>query len=1209
MTKPDLPKSPNRPDGAALAASAAALMTLPQNAANLVRLQRLAALGSSVREAHEGSVSARTLTQILQEPEFSDPRILGMEDPFEDIFVQSIAFTGGPYLASPGMGLYSTANVKSLLQVIAATQDFSNEDRQWAYAYTRAILQLSDHIWRKVGLRRGTLPQSRPGDKIHIPSDAELTRLRQAVTFTTAELGGISPSLSAFVDAHSHNPGDLTRPCKEDITDDRLILSPFLKTSQGYVVVLPTELCTTLRYYLMGIIAKNSGIPSLAANFARVAAGQISDEFSVDLKFRRAGGSNTTPNWTATTADGLKINLVSATDRLEGWNQTEVWPQISTDQQIREVTEILAAEDATAEAAGTKLLHMIAIDSPGREGFWGIPTGSTSNPVLLGRSEDLALIIRHQERNPNALYLFGQALQRRSYSTLSAGILDDYSIYTENQNSFYLSDDGVPTFAVTPPGAALAIRAADFESHDLHVVHTTTQPRMLTWVSRALPYDAPEIYRTDPRSSCFGYTVEDGDTCIFITLHESVTPDTWLQLELLQTTSYWISQVTQSLGDLFYDLPCIEIEIEDAIIWLDPHLPVTSDPPVRVRSTSRGKSICFTRTFAHMLRSRDNAAERELVDCLLGSVFGLKASDRVQALDRIAPTGSKRMMHTFADQDALELNPGLLPEPVYIHEQAEALVLDELGQWLTSPSGAAMSAGKVQSEERGAVLNAAVEHLFAKLEHEISRFDTKDLLGALIRGNESLIRRSKIDSLLLPSRLACFGANSRAATRLVEDRSNSSTAQRATRFVIEYVAATQPHGNERSDGLSYMRILSIASEICNRGATSDLIHYGLADYSVEILNSGRLGVSREDPMNRAISDHSHAIGDRLIRSALGEPIPKVDSSIDVEVFLEENEEAFRAEFGFSMPELAVVCGELLSKAAPDQMNTCEVDEFIHSVINETGLKADIVRNVIAHLSLESRDSFMSIGSDAFPWRFNRDASYVRRPLVRVGNEIFYGYRSILGVGPYWLDGVLSARLQAKAKTKQMKACISNVRTQINADFAHAVAKEARAQGAEVKESVKKLNGQRIVGPTNQDLGDVDILAWDERAHVAYAIEAKDFELARTPNELSMEMQKIFSGKKGKKTTEQLHYERVEWLKTHSEDIRTAFGCDCTRLDVRVVGAIVTSETLVTPFMAHSRYPVIALADLSLDLLIPPARAVRNPRAARRVSRSQRKRRK
>jgi hypothetical protein len=48
--------------------------------------------------------------------------------------------------------------------------------------------------------------------------------------------------------------------------------------------------------------------------------------------------------------------------------------------------------------------------------------------------------------------------------------------------------------------------------------------------------------------------------------------------------------------------------------------------------------------------------------------------------------------------------------------------------------------------------------------------------------------------MMLRSRLACFGEQSHTVTELVQHRKDSATAQRASRFLIEYVAAQPPSG-------------------------------------------------------------------------------------------------------------------------------------------------------------------------------------------------------------------------------------------------------------------------------------------------------------------------------------------------------------------------------------------------------------------------------
>jgi hypothetical protein len=45
-------------------------------------------------------------------------------------------------------------------------------------------------------------------------------------------------------------------------------------------------------------------------------------------------------------------------------------------------------------------------------------------------------------------------------------------------------------------------------------------------------------------------------------------------------------------------------------------------------------------------------------------------------------------------------------------------------------------------------------------------------------------------------------------------------------------------------------------------------------------------------------------------------------------------------------------------------------------------------------------------------------SYVRRPLVLQGNELVFGFRSVYRLGPYWVDSLLSGRLQGCAKTSE-----------------------------------------------------------------------------------------------------------------------------------------------------------------------------------------------
>jgi len=231
-----------------------------------------------------------------------------------------------------------------------------------------------------------------------------------------------------------------------------------------------------------------------------------------------------------------------------------------------------------------------------------------------------------------------------------------------------------------------------------------------------------------------------------------------------------------------------------------------------------------------------------------------------------------------------------------------------------------------------------------------------------------------------------------------------------------------------------------------------------------------------------------------------------------------------------------------------------------------------------------------------PWRFNRDMSYVRRPLVLQGNELVFGFRSIYRLGPYWVENLLSGRLQGRAKTSEMKRCISEARGKINDAFARSVSTRLQHLGLITQVSVKKIGKRRIVDSSGNDLGDIDVLAIHAASRSILAVEAKDFEIARTPVEIANELVKLFSGKKGKKSTIELHSKRVDWLRQHLDEVVLSFGGNSGTAPWRVIGVVVTSDPLITPLVSSSTLPVIPFDDLALDALdLTPSSARRSPK--------------
>lgn len=569
-----------------------------------------------------------------------------------------------------------------------------------------------------------------------------------------------------------------------------------------------------------------------------------------------------------------------------------------------------------------------------------------------------------------------------------------------------------------------------------------------------------------------------------------------------------------------------------------------------------------------------------MVKALLKHIFDVHVNGLNKKLDMIAPLGSKRIALAPNWNERSDMFAIDIPVPLVIHSQIVEQLLDDLGWWLRSDKK--MVVGILCGEERKEVFRRVVKYYFERLKKEISIYDRHQILNFLIDQNEALIHQYKTVLFSLESKIACFGENSSMPTELDRDYDEFVHAQRANRFLIEYVAACPPAGDCKINNLDYLRLLAISDEIIIKGTISDLLHRGLANYQVSILESGRLGISSDVPIEVAMRDYGiHSI-EQLIRSVQGKEGYSDLTNFDLQDFVNKSEPVMRKEFGFSFNELRNVCGALLDLNTADKSIRIDRDEAVTRIADTRNMSLELVSVILDSISLFQRPNFFHKRDD-WPWGFNRDMSYTRRPVVRQGNDIVFGFRSIHNLVRFWVTTLLSGRFLSQAKTEEMKQLISKTRSQINNAFAREVSLRLNHLGIETKIAIEKFGGRRIVGVSGEKLGDIDILGVHEPSKTIVAIEAKDFEVSRTPSELANEVGKLFGGKSKKKSTVEKHERRLEWLREHLDKVVAEFGIDDS-LGWKVRGFIVTSEQLVTPMMRSSSLPVLTINDLDLSAL-------------------------
>ena len=190
----------------------------------------------------------------------------------------------------------------------------------------------------------------------------------------------------------------------------------------------------------------------------------------------------------------------------------------------------------------------------------------------------------------------------------------------------------------------------------------------------------------DPRSPFRGYVVELTDSSVFITVDLDDDGPIGVEAELMECAAYWVWECANHVGVVPPTDPTVELvlKLSSPESWRRPSGWSQSDPAVRVSPRATGPDFEITETFVALLQEGDNLAERELVSALLEGLFAVAVADLPEILDRVAPTGSKRMLNAFDQGQAPDMWAKGLPRPLTGHSQVTAQLLDDLGDWLRS---------------------------------------------------------------------------------------------------------------------------------------------------------------------------------------------------------------------------------------------------------------------------------------------------------------------------------------------------------------------------------------------------------------------------------------------------------------------------------------------------------------------------------------------
>jgi hypothetical protein len=966
-----------------------------------------------------------------------------------------------------------------------------------------------------------------------------------------------------FVDADALPPWD-----GSDI-DQTLIARPFVRTAGGRVVIAtPFELMVTLRHAIC-LEAKAHHCHGLLHEAITAHAARLTRQLCESL-FDGEPAVRSSVGFSA---------LQGAFDTDKALDIRIYVPSLDTET-AAVLPDPLTAAPPPAEPSDDGA-RKLTIDV-----FW--PLGRDLNLFtpneprhLCSTFEDLETILYTSGTDQLSLWYFAEALDRlhdNDTTILHGGLADLYGLYDENDQSFYPGDDSpAPTALIVESDYSEALRVKIAQRlgrtfvrianrlHECFLAHGDATPvREVVALPRII------------------FSAEVPDFTIWVELQTASLRNQIRLRSFAEAMCYWLVYIHDLQPELFADFePEMQLLLIEAE-WSNDE----DDRWIRRGPDVDGKDLTFEFK-APSKPDREappNTLDRELVGEVLSTLRAVDdaAQHQVsvdQLVETLAPPGERRMLHVVQSDVDLIAWPGDLPRARTTVPAVISRLLDDLGLHLRLDCG--RSIGDIPDTERTRVLNDDVVAYFRdRLKTALAAYDGMALLDYLIRANEALLHEGYVEQARYPSRLACFGRASDETQRLAKRISEATSASVTSRFLIELTAATQPTSDAAPTTEGYDMLLGLASEIVNKGFLSDAIHAGLSHADLSVLPSGRLGIGRDDDrytegLQSLLSANAAATIEDAARRSAWDPDDGNSADDDLSVA----DKIASIEWGFSFTELALFTSEVVNLSTEreqEDVGLVPVQDIRQRMSSKFGWSGDKVDAFLGQLTMTCETDFWALGPEVFPWRYNRERSYLRRPLIVCPHEgadhVMFGHRNTLRTGFEWHGQYLSGRL--KADTPEMKAALSAARDLKGDRFEQRVARELLRCCDPVRRRVRQFGPHDLRDIDGRDLGDIDLLAFHPASRTLYVLEAKALAVARTPREMTNELSNLIEG--AKSAVERLRG-RYEWVCAHLPDVLQTLGVQ--EGPVRVCPLIIIDADLLTARF-NSPYRIVPFANLS-----------------------------
>lgn len=1111
-------------------------------------------------------------------------------DPPENPFIQRVLYYGN-YWVFPGINYSPVETIQGFINVLChGNLSLNSSFKIKSHRLIDFILKLSDTMAQELDLDENSICCVNQNE-IEIPNAQKMLKLQSCVNLNLATIKGYLPDEDIQEPLFS---GFNERGGAQvfDVNWQDFFAHPFLKTPDNHVIVLNPSILVSFLVHRLILLADSYGIKE---KFVDAYNNEIWSHCKRDL---HALGHKTIQS------ELYGIDLVNDTKHKEEiltvGNNKLLFVQFICDDGYDycegsmfnpypidlkgpyTYTRTKYFVEKLSPVTEDDVYQIIILNAFGRTTSIGLDRAERPYTIFLSPFELHCVAINEKDRKEFLPRYINAKKRIKAFAGMPVSSeLNAIEMYTQYGYSFYLSDDFQPQNTIVTFGldssVEYVIKALKRENSHLVNFYDGTHLK--------------EVVLSDPERNIYFSKNNPQEICIkFNRLTLWITSDdvrnnSKLQIysTLLDTISYWLAEESSVINKIAFVSDCICLDVAINTQPEEYFKPVEDSP----REIDLSNSIHFTRTnnivkmvwtprAFQMLGKETNNVEKEMTKLIIKFLGSISTDDLdLMGFDLAFENPLKKKVYVINTTKT----PSLLPtgkEIVVVSEEETNELLDSIGEYfLASPD---YTYGKVPDEKRVALGNQVVGYLYSLLKEEVASLSPDGVYEQICSDLETVAQQLLMFQGRFSYDCACYPEK---ISKLTNQYNEINRVSMALKFFAEYIAATPPAGEIYLGTMQYDRIIAICSLIVEWAYKNDLFQYNIVKTPVEFLRSKRIGMPKDEQVY-----HSRINQNAISKQLLDVSDPRIALYFPTNLFDDFNsriDDAFQCEYGFTFQQFTacIKAIESIGIELPDEAKRRPRLAVIDCIAKDTEISIPIIEKVLEQITLCQREDFLVPPSpykpyDVYPWRFNRELSLVRRPIIRYQDDLIWGNRQLHHMWAYVVDLIVNGKYKAKsAKLKQLIGKLSDKRGD---EFNSAVAKKlSEISGLIVKEKVKKINGKKIADMQGNVLGDIDILYIVPELGKIVVGEVKDFSFAKNPYEMNQEYKRIFvDGDKQCFMTK--HKRRAHWVQEHLEDVIQHFQLPNKKWCVRTT--MFVSEAIISNEFYHQNESIIVYSEIT-----------------------------